>query len=907
MAESIVAPRRTFLDRPLLPRWQRLVVGMMSWESALYAAIILLGFLLRVWDLGFRAMHHDESLHAYYSWLMFAGKGYQYDPLMHGPLQFEIVPVFYLLFGVSELSARLFAVVCGTALIALPYALRRVLTGPGAVAASLLIALSPAMIYFSRFIRDDIYLAAFSLLLFIAIVRYIEQPRARWLYVAAAAAALAMASMEAAYLMFLIFGTFLIFEAAREHLAGGGPVLAAIRATSLDVWLSALAIFVVLTVLFYSTFFTNPYGIWDPRYPLLVHTPNGWNINPSRMDILGGLGYWHAQQYVARGGQPWFYYFLLLPLYAQVAVVFGVAGLILAAVRRSLFTTFLGWWAIMAFGLYSWAGEKMPWLLIHVELPLLLLAGYFVGVAAVSFRPTWRTATVALLTVLLAAQVHSAFALNYVDGANPTEMLIYVQTSQDVPTAAREIEHMRGWPNVTVGLDTNDLGGWPFQWYLRDDNAVTDTTSFVGPACGGQWCDVLLMLDSYGEYSSARAQILKHYVVQRYRWNWWFPEDYKVWFPAHWAAFFGGQETLSNLVGTPQDWSHVWNWFMYRRPFGTRGTRWMYFAVRRDLVPGSRYFSAGTTSPSNPKGSGHKINDRVVRALVGSPTPLAGPRDVAADPQGHLYVADTLNHRIAVFDTTGREIRAWGKAGSGAGDFSANQSPFGVAVGPDGLVYVADTWNQRIEIFTPGGRFVRQIGGGPIGSGPGQFYGPRSVAISPAGRIYVADTGNKRIQIFSRSGRYVSSFGSPGSLPGQFDEPSSVAVAPDGDVYVSDFWNGRIQEFTAAGVYLRSWPVTSWKAQTYDEPYLAVDPRSGTVLATNPSDGNVLVFTADGRELGTIGDGSLSMPIGVTAERNGVIAVTDPETNRVTIFGSLRSVAVKPAAHRVGRRGKSKR
>src|SRR5579884_1460292 len=247
---DITLPTRSssWLDRPLAPVWQRMAAIAFTWERAAYVALVSLGLFLRLWDLGTRAMHHDESLHAYYSWNLFVGHGYAYDPLMHGPLQFEVVPVFYLLFGSSDFSARLLAALLGTVLIALPFFLRRYLTVPGALIAALVLTVSPVFLYFSRFIRDDIYLACFALLLFIAIVKYLENRRPYWLYIGAAAAALAMASMGAAYMIFFIFGSFLIFEGLRERFTGGGPVLSALRSTTLDVWLTGAAIFIVMTV-----------------------------------------------------------------------------------------------------------------------------------------------------------------------------------------------------------------------------------------------------------------------------------------------------------------------------------------------------------------------------------------------------------------------------------------------------------------------------------------------------------------------------------------------------------------------------------------------------------------------------------------------------------------------------------
>src|SRR5579884_3833473 len=342
-----------------LPRW---LPGSISREHLLYAGIVLGAFTLRIWDVGARAMHHDESLHATYAWYLFKGQGYSYNPVMHGPLQFFVMALFYLLFGDSETTARLFAVLCGTGLVILPYFLRPHLGRQGALIASIALAISPAFLYYSRFARDDVYLDFFSLLLVVAIWGFLRTRRRSYIYLLACSAALAMTTMEAAYITFFVFATFFLALLSRDLLSGGagGALPAAVREVGSRTWIRSGLLFVAVVVLFYSSFFTNPYGLWDPRYGLM---------SGSRQDILGGLLYWQTQHGVARGGQPWFYYLLLFPLYEQFAVIFGLAGALWALLRRHLFTAFLLYWAVMSLVVYSWAGEKMPWLFLHPLLP----------------------------------------------------------------------------------------------------------------------------------------------------------------------------------------------------------------------------------------------------------------------------------------------------------------------------------------------------------------------------------------------------------------------------------------------------------------------------------------------------------------------------------------------------------
>jgi hypothetical protein len=639
--------------------------------------------------------------------------------------------------------------------------------------------------------------------------------------------------------------------------------------------------------------------------------------NTARKDILGGIAYWFAQHSYQRGGQPWFYYLLVLPLYEQLAVLFGLAGLVYAALRRSLVTSFLAWWAVLSLVLYSWAGEKMPWLSIHVTLPFIMLAGLFMGAVLTQRRRLLLVAAGVFFLLLSLLEIHSTFLLNYVDAANPTELLIYVQTSQDVPHVVNEIKTLSQRPGLggkamPIGLDDNDVGGWPFSWYLRNFSNVTETTGFNGPVCGGQYCPVLLMLGpEFDQYSS---KLMSHYVAQKYRWNWWFPEDYKIWFPQHWSNVFSGKGSLDDLIGTPTDRQHVWDWLMYRKPFGDRGARWLYFLVRRDLVPNSKLLSTkpppSATGIQPPTVASHfsSIAARLVWRIgsTGPTTLLAGPRGIAEGPDGSIYVADTLNHRLVRYNASGKVVTSWGQVGSGPGQFSANNSPLGLGVGSDGLVYVADTWNGRIEVFKPSGAFVREWGAGGIGSANGQFYGPRSVAVYK-NKAFVADTGNKRIQVFSTKGHFLYTWGSAGSGPGQFNEPSSVAIGPKGQVYVSDFWNQRIQEFTAGGAFIRSWSVADWTPQSYEEPYLTVSKRNGHIFATDPGARQIVEFTSTGKALGAFGNTTLSDPIGVAVAPDGRIVVSDATANQMSAFALGGNGARKARRKSTTLRSKSQR
>jgi predicted membrane-bound mannosyltransferase len=133
------------------------------------------------------------------------------------------------------------------------------------------------------------------------------------------------------------------------------------------------AIFVTL----YTTLFTNIHGLFT-----------------GTVATNGTLLYWLGQQGERRGEQPWFYYLLLMPQYEFVAVLLGGAGVLLTAVvaaralrgrpagPRFFLRAFLAVWFVGLFVALSYAGEKMPWLVVHLSLPATLLAASLIGEAA---------------------------------------------------------------------------------------------------------------------------------------------------------------------------------------------------------------------------------------------------------------------------------------------------------------------------------------------------------------------------------------------------------------------------------------------------------------------------------------------------------------------------------------------
>src|SRR6266542_3924387 len=104
--------KQNWLERPIHPALPNLTN-----EIAIFAAVILLAVVTRFYNLEARVMSHDESLHTYFSWLLYRGQGYEHSPMMHGPLQFHMLALFYFIFGVSDFTARIAAVLFSIATV----------------------------------------------------------------------------------------------------------------------------------------------------------------------------------------------------------------------------------------------------------------------------------------------------------------------------------------------------------------------------------------------------------------------------------------------------------------------------------------------------------------------------------------------------------------------------------------------------------------------------------------------------------------------------------------------------------------------------------------------------------------------------------------------------------------------
>lgn len=177
---------------------------------------------------------------------------------------------------------------------------------------------------------------------------------------------------------------------------------------------------------------------------------------------------------------------------------------------------------------------------------------------------------------------------------------------------------------------------------------------------------------------------------------------------------------------------------------------------------------------------------------------MVEPSGLAIDTQNRLlYVSDVNLDQVLVYDADTLKLkRKMGTTGhnhelTSQGDFA---KPTGVAVDKEGNLYVADTLNDRIEVFDADGAFIRTWG--KNGDGPGYFARPKGVAIDSDGHIWVADGMQDKVQLFTNEGQLLIRFGGHGLLPGQYQGLVNVAADTRRNrMYTSEIYPGRVQEF----------------------------------------------------------------------------------------------------------------
>lgn len=434
----------------------------MNKKNFLYVVFILiiaLAFFLRFYNLDERVFHHDEAAVGFFTYKLFKDGTYSYDPSFHGPFMYYATAEMFRRFGDSDYSPRILPAFLGAAMLFLLIPLRRHIGNYSMVIAAFFLALSPSFLYYSRFYREDIFVAFFSLLTLVCIVKYAEKSggegysvlRIFYLFLGAVSLASMAALKENTYIAtaLIVLFLFLLFirERSYENLVGK-------LAKNLPL-ISEVLFFILVFLVIFSLYYTGQ--IFD--------------FYGMRNAVEKAIFHWYEMHRIQRIGGPFYFYLPMLALYELPVLVFGIAGIIHYFRKNNLFFIFTGYWALTNLIVYSYLQEKVPWLILNPLLPLIIIAASYLGelLPRLKFNKA-GTAAIIFLAASSSYFVYSSLLLNYYNYTNSAEPLIQAaQPPQQFSEFLKKINEISSqYQNRSTEIQLTDGEmETQFLWYYR--------------------------------------------------------------------------------------------------------------------------------------------------------------------------------------------------------------------------------------------------------------------------------------------------------------------------------------------------------------------------------------------------------------------------------------------------------
>ena len=444
-------------------------------------SILVVAVFLRLYHLQLVPLHHDEGVNGNFLVRLVREGFYHYDPAnYHGPTLYyfsAIIPwILRILFGpaaastygLNTITIRLIPALFGVATIYLVLLLRRQLGSMATLSAAALLAISPGAVYLSRYFIHETLFGFFTVGLVVAGLNYFKDGSPIYLLLASISAALLFATKETAIIsvgvLFIASGLTVYYRRLRQRPQSSRSArqelqqafVAFLRRAggtrSLALWgASAILVFVAVTVLFYSSFFTNfPQGIYDA-----FKTFQFWRKTGSEAHVHS---YYTYLKWLLNQESP-------LLFFASLGAAYLVNR------PRNSLALFSALWGFGLLAAYSLISYKTPWLTLNFLPPLALVAGYSLQRIYQVFRGDLRFLGL-IAFVTLSVNLYQTIDLNFFKYDNDDEYYVYVyaHTRRETLKLVEEIgaQAQRSPEGMSIGITIVSPDYWPLPWYLRD-------------------------------------------------------------------------------------------------------------------------------------------------------------------------------------------------------------------------------------------------------------------------------------------------------------------------------------------------------------------------------------------------------------------------------------------------------
>jgi uncharacterized protein (TIGR03663 family) len=858
------------------------------------ALILAFAVLSRFLFLQNHQINHDESIYVLDS-MKYLKEGYRFDPDQHGPFLFFLNMIIFSALGASDSTILLGPAALGVALVVLPLLLTQVrgVDGRGAIIASALFAASPSLMYFSRMMKNDIYVAAFLLGVVVFGVRYALGGKQRDQYIAAAFLGLLFATRVDAFVHSLIFMAFLAIYLLFGHRTR--PIGPPAEHGSFRAWTIIASCMVTLLIyfFFYSIFPGQITGIrdntlalirfwWNRHQMYLLRGPATYYLGlmfeyelPVLVIFFLGLKrQLEADRWSRTVFRSTFLLFAILFICGSTPLPFFATYLHAGTLREVSFLVywlflatwgtlvllrqgkilyaFLLFWAAASTVFYAYAGEKQPQIVLFSLLPLIVISGFFLSdlIDATDWgrlKPIYAAACAAAFAFYL----YTAIVVCLVTYYYPSERLSNATTSPEVAQLrnllvqeARETGLGRDIPVHFMFSFSSDT----LAWYLRDftNRRYSHRLDEFYPAVvfyNYKRYEYRPLMDKYYDHYKIHTNLGSGY---HRRIQWWPP-----------------RELIDGLYREAQ-------FQVFRWRFRPVGGAYIDVFVRRPRT---------VISPQD-EASLHKLNEIFTRRTVpplrqfgsrGSlPGELHGASDIELDARMHLYVADTFNSRVTKYSQDGAPLLS-------IKDDARPFAPHGLGLcdGIDSL-YIAIPSANEVRQYGLNGQYLKSI--------VYAFIRPTDVACDGAGNVFVIDHSPGKVLKFDAGGHPAPDWKGAGSF---LQSPASIKIdRRSGQILIVDIQQRMLVKLDRNGRHLASFAVPGL-SEAQHKLYFDLD-EVGRIFIPDLSNSRILVVDPGGDPVMTLGEesrayGGILGPVSV-ALRQGSLHVYNQHLERIVVF-----------------------